>query len=178
MKKIKEYLARDISMVILFTFFLVICVVMLASFGTSMFNGTTLASMAFQLSEVAVLAFGMALCMLLGGIDLSIVANANLTSLLAAMVLTGAWFDVEKAGTTVTIVVAVVVAVGVGALCGLLNGIIISKFSTSATTIYHVPYFYCIKITNNSNYLTIHISPINKFLLVHYTLFLQVRQQL
>lgn len=131
MKKIKEYLQRDISMVILFAFFLAICVLMLASFGTGMFNATTLSSMAFQLSEVAVLAFGMALCMLLGGIDLSIVANANLASLLAAMVLTGAWFDVDKAGQPVTILVAVAVALIVGLLCGLVNGIIISKFSVS-----------------------------------------------
>ena len=69
MKKLKESLSRDISMVILFGFFLAVCLLMIVSFGTSMFNGTTLASMGFQLSEVAVLAFGMALCMLLGGID-------------------------------------------------------------------------------------------------------------
>ena len=61
MKKLKESLSRDISMVILFGFFLAVCLLMIVSFGTSMFNGTTLASMGFQLSEVAVLAFGMAL---------------------------------------------------------------------------------------------------------------------
>ncbi|MDO4345358.1 MAG: ABC transporter permease [Eubacteriales bacterium] len=131
MKKVKEYLNRDISMVILFVFFLAICLIMLVSFGTSMFNGQTLSSMAFQLSEVAVLAFGMALCMLLGGIDLSIVATANLSSLLAAMILTGKFFDVEKAGQAVTILLAVAVALAVGVLCGLLNGFIISRFSVS-----------------------------------------------
>ena len=129
MKKIKEYLERDISMAILFIFFLSICILMVVNFGSSMFNGMTLSSMAFQLSEVAVLAFGMALCMLLGGIDLSIVANANLASLLAAMVLTGKFFDIEKAGEFVTIAAAVLVAVVVGTVCGLINGIIISKFS-------------------------------------------------
>lgn len=131
MKKLKEYLNRDISMAILFIFFLGICVIMLASFGTSMFNGQTLSSMAFQLSEVAVLAFGMALCMLQGGIDLSIVANANLSSLLAAMVLTGKFFDIQKAGNVVTILVAIIVTVIVSSLCGLMNGFIISKFSVS-----------------------------------------------
>lgn len=131
MKKIKESLSRDISMAILFIFFLGICLLMLVNFGTSMFNGTTLSSMAFQLSEVAVLAFGMALCMLLGGIDLSIVANANLASLLAAMILTGSFFDVEAAGSVVTIGVAVLVAVVVSTLCGAINGIVISKFSVS-----------------------------------------------
>ncbi len=131
MKKLKEYLSRDISMAILFVFFLGICLLMLINFGSSMYNKQTLASMAFQLSEVAVLAFGMALCMLLGGIDLSIVANANLASLLAAMVLTGKFFDIEKAGQFVTILAAVIVAVCVGMVCGLINGVIISKFSVS-----------------------------------------------
>lgn len=129
MKKLKEYLERDISMAILFVFFLGICLLMVVNFGTSMFNATTLSSMAFQLSEVAVLAFGMALCMLLGGIDLSIVANANLVSILAAMIFTGKFFDVEKAGAFVTIAVGVVVALVVGLLCGVINGLIISKFS-------------------------------------------------
>lgn len=129
MKKIKEHLNRDISMVILFSFFLIICIIMVCSFGTGMFNGTTLSSMAFQLSEVAVLAFGMALCMLLGGIDLSIVAIANLSSLIAAMILTGKWFDIEKIGTLPTIVIAVAVALAVGLGCGIINGVIISKFS-------------------------------------------------
>ena len=131
MKKLKEYLSRDISMAILFTFFLAICVIMVCCFGTSMFNGQTLSSMAFQLSEVAVLAFGMALCMLQGGIDLSIVATANLSSLLAAMVLTGRFFDIEKIGTIATIIIAVLVAIIVGSLCGFINGFIISKFSVS-----------------------------------------------
>lgn len=131
MKKIRESLSRDISMAILFIFFIGICLLMLVNFGTSMYNQQTLASMAFQLSEVAVLAFGMALCMLLGGIDLSIVATANLSSLLAAMVLTGRFFDTEKAGQAVTILVAVIVAVCVGMICGFINGFIISKFSVS-----------------------------------------------
>ncbi len=131
MKKIKEALSRDISMLILVVFFLAMCLLMVFSFGKSMFNGTTLSSMAFQMSEVAVLAFGMALCMLLGGIDLSIVANANLSSILAAMIITGAFFDVEKVGTMMTILIAVVVALLVGTVCGLINGIIIAKCSTS-----------------------------------------------
>ncbi|WWR15558.1 ABC transporter permease [Lachnospiraceae bacterium JLR.KK008] len=131
MKKIKESLSRDISMVILFGFFLAVCLLMIVSFGTSMFNGTTLASMGFQLSEVAVLAFGMALCMLLGGIDLSIVAIANLSSLVTAMVLTGKFFDIEKTGSFVTILAAVIVAITISIVCGFLNGVIISKFSVS-----------------------------------------------
>ena len=62
---------------------------------------------------------------------MSIVAIANLSSLVTAMVLTGQFFDVEKAGSFVTILIAVVVAITISVLCGLLNGVIISKFSVS-----------------------------------------------
>ena len=131
MKKIKEYLMRDISMVILFSFFLAICLLMIVNFGTSMFNSTTLASMAFQMAEVSILAFGMALCMLLGGIDLSIVAIANLSSIVAAMILTGRFFNIDQFGEGLTILIAIAAAIIISLLCGALNGIIISKFSVS-----------------------------------------------
>ena len=47
--------------------------------GDKIFNGMSFQSMAFQLSEFAMLSLGMGLVMLLGGIDLGIVANANMS---------------------------------------------------------------------------------------------------
>ena len=128
-KKINELIEHDTSLVILFAFFIGICVVMLISFGTDMFNSSTLASIGFQMSEILVLALGMSLCMLLGGIDLSIVATANLASFFAASILSGRFFDVESVGTVPTIALAVVVSMSVGLVCGLINGVIISRAS-------------------------------------------------
>ena len=47
-----------------------------------------LTSMAFQFPEFAILALAMTLTMLTGGIDLSVVGIANLSAIVAAMILT------------------------------------------------------------------------------------------
>jgi simple sugar transport system permease protein len=89
-------------------------------------------SMAFQFPELALLSFAMLLAMLSGGIDLSVVAIANLCGILAAMILTGELSGGEPLGGTATsIVLAVVVAVACGACCGSLNGLLISRLEVS-----------------------------------------------
>jgi simple sugar transport system permease protein len=87
-------------------------------------------SMAFQFPELALLSFAMLLAMLSGGIDLSVVAIANLCGILAAMILTGAFAGGEPPGGT-ALVLAVVVAVACGAGCGSLNGLLISRLEVS-----------------------------------------------
>ena len=89
-------------------------------------------SMAFQFPELALLSLAMLLAMLSGGIDLSVVAVANLCGILAAMILTGELSGGEPLGGTATsIVLAVVVAVACGACCGTLNGLLISRLEVS-----------------------------------------------
>jgi simple sugar transport system permease protein len=89
-------------------------------------------SMAFQFPELALLSFAMLLAMLSGGIDLSVVAVANLCGILAAMILTGELSGGEPLGGTATsLVLAVVVAVAFGACCGSLNGLLISRLEVS-----------------------------------------------
>ncbi len=91
-----------------------------------------LQSMAFQFPELALLSLAMLLAMLSGGIDLSVVAIANLCGILAAMILTGELFgDAMPGGTLGRLVVAVVVAVVCGACCGSLNGLLISRLEVS-----------------------------------------------
>jgi simple sugar transport system permease protein len=89
-------------------------------------------SMAFQFPELALLSFAMLLAMLSGGIDLSVVAIANLCGILAAMILTGELAGGEPPGGTATsLVLAVVVAVACGTGCGSLNGLLISRLEVS-----------------------------------------------
>ncbi|MBM4090236.1 MAG: ABC transporter permease [Planctomycetes bacterium] len=89
-------------------------------------------SMAFQFPELALLSLAMLLAMLSGGIDLSVVAVANLCGILAAMILTGELSGGEPlGGTASSLVLAVVVAVGCGACCGSLNGLLISRLEVS-----------------------------------------------
>lgn len=84
-------------------------------------------SMAFQASEIGLLAIAIAIAMLSGGIDLSIVSTANLAGILAAMTL-GAMVTADATGGQVTsgIVVALGVALLVGLVAGLFNGFLIA----------------------------------------------------
>ena len=81
-------------------------------------------SMGSQFPEFALLALAMMLAMITGGIDLSVVAIANLAGVVAAFILS------RSVGTDVSpylaIAAAVVAALSVAALCGLVNGILVA----------------------------------------------------
>ncbi|HPT84244.1 MAG TPA: ABC transporter permease [Limnochordia bacterium] len=95
--------------------------------GDKLYTPRSLMSMAYQIPEFALIAVGMALAFLTGGIDLSLVANANTSGIFAAMVLKGRWFPGLSEGAA--ILVAILVALVSSMLFGLLNGVIIGKLS-------------------------------------------------
>lgn len=87
-------------------------------------NFQTIAS---QFPEFGLMSLGVMLCMITGGIDLSCVGVANLTSILMAMLMTklaggadaslgGGWFPV-----------IFLLAMAIGALCGLFSGFLVSR---------------------------------------------------
>ncbi|MCW2882768.1 MAG: permease component of ribose/xylose/arabinose/galactoside ABC-type transporter [Sphaerisporangium sp.] len=80
-------------------------------------------SMALQISDLGVLSLAMTLAMILAGIDLSIVAVANLSSILSALSAT----KLASAGAAdgLTTLVAVLVGLVVGVLAGMGNGVVI-----------------------------------------------------
>ena len=87
---------------------------------------TNITSMAFQMSEIGILTLGMMLSMLIGGIDLSVNAMANLTAIFAGLVLNrfipGGVVDANNA---LFIPVAFLVGLLTGFLCGAFNGFLI-----------------------------------------------------
>jgi simple sugar transport system permease protein len=87
-----------------------------------------LQSMAVQLPEYGILAFGIMIAMLTGGIDLSIVGAANLSAIVAAVTLTRLAGE-GGAGMPLALVIplAMLAALVVGSLCGLFNGFLVSK---------------------------------------------------
>jgi len=94
------------------------------------FTMRNLRSMSFQFPELGMLSLAMMLAMLTGGIDLSIVGIANLASILSGFVFLR--FLPEGASNEVVlffVAVVVCLAVLVGLLCGLVNGVLIAKFS-------------------------------------------------
>lgn len=85
-------------------------------------------SMSFQFPEFGLLAIAMMLAMLSGGIELSIVGIANLSGILAALVMIRCIPKEAAPGSAMPmVVVAIVVAIVAGVLCGLINGLMVTK---------------------------------------------------
>ena len=86
----------------------------------------SLVSMGFQFPELGLCSIAIALSMISGGIDLSIVSVANLSGILAAFVLREA--TSAPAGWTGPIALAAVLAgLLAGALCGAANGLLVAR---------------------------------------------------
>ncbi|MDM0078802.1 ABC transporter permease [Variovorax sp. J2P1-59] len=101
------------------------------SLGDRFFAVGALQSMAFQLPELGILSLAMMVALLSGGLNLSIIATANLCALTMAWVLTtqvpgahgfmwGGWQ-----------VIAIVAGVGVALVVGLINGFVIAYLGVS-----------------------------------------------
>lgn len=112
----------------------ILSLVLIASFGLMwLLNGSqflridTFQSMAFQLPELGFLALAMMVTMVTAGINLSIIASANLSGIVTALILTQT-IGPETSGATAAgmIVVAIVAGFLTALLVGLLNGALIA----------------------------------------------------
>lgn len=99
--------------------------------GDRLFNPTSIRSMAFQLPELGILSLAMMVALLSGGLDLSIIATANLVALTMAYIITsmvpadpGALWGVWQ---IVALLAGLVVALAIGAL----NGFVIAYLGVS-----------------------------------------------
>jgi simple sugar transport system permease protein len=91
-----------------------------------------LQSMAFQLPELGLLSLGMMVIMLTGGINLSIIASANLSGIVAALVLNAMAPPETFAGSGLGItLVAVAAAMVAGLAVGLANGALVAYVGVS-----------------------------------------------
>jgi simple sugar transport system permease protein len=84
-----------------------------------------LTSMAFQFPEFAILALAVAVAMLTGGIDLSVVGTANLSAVIAATVMASLVGEGSGAGL---VLAACGLALVVGLAAGLFNGLLVARF--------------------------------------------------
>jgi len=83
-------------------------------------------SMATQIPEFGLLATGVMLAMIVGGIDLSVVSIANLSGIIAAMIMTRLIPESASNGQVgIFISMAIIAALAVSTLCGLINGLIV-----------------------------------------------------
>ncbi len=99
--------------------------------GDQFLSVNTLQSMAFQMPELGILSLAMMLALLSGGLNLSIIATANLSGLTMGFVLTRyvpgsegmAWLGLQ--------VLAIASGFAVAALVGLINGLVIAYLEVS-----------------------------------------------
>ncbi|MCU1585868.1 MAG: putative transporter permease protein [Microbacteriaceae bacterium] len=114
---------RDVHLRVLIVVFAVVLVVLSAWEGQTFLRADNFSSMALQISDLGVLSLAMTLAMILAGIDLSVVAVANLSSIIAAMVMRSC----SSAGLAdgLTTVVGILVALVVGTVAGTINGFLI-----------------------------------------------------
>jgi len=90
-------------------------------------------SMASQFPEYGLLALGIMLSMITGGIDLSVVSIANLSGVAGAMVL-ASHVSAQTMGISpgTIIFLAILVALTVSLVCGLINGLVITALGVPA----------------------------------------------
>lgn len=85
-------------------------------------------SMGSQFPEVGILAIAIMITMLTGGIDLSVVSVANLSGVLAALFIRAVIPSEAPEGVVIVgLIGAAAVAFAAGALCGLINGLLIAR---------------------------------------------------
>lgn len=125
--KLINNIRKDRNVYVLLSVTILVMVVFAFVLGDAMYSGHNLMSMAFQIPEFGFVALGMMLSFLIGGIDLSIIANANTSGIFAAMILTGRWLP-GLDGTSV-VLVAVLVAIVTSILFGAFNGFMVAKLS-------------------------------------------------
>lgn len=109
----------------LFLLILVIGGIFALAMPTKFLTVINFQSMVSQFPEFGLLAIAMMLAMIVGGIDLSVVSIANLTGVVAALILSGS----VAAGNTaplLTIALVILVVLAVSALCGAINGTLIA----------------------------------------------------
>lgn len=127
MEQFKKWMNADSGLFALLVISLITFIGLGLIVGKNMYTPQRLVLMGYQIPEFGLIALGMTFSFLLGGIDLSLVANANLSGILGAYILSGAWFSGLSSSTSILVGIATTLSCSI--VFGLLNGVIIAKFS-------------------------------------------------
>lgn len=100
--------------------FIIVAIMSVATNGRFL-SKNNMQAMLFLTPELGVLSLGIMMAMIVGGIDLSIVSIANLSSIVSAHII------LSMGGGFFSIVLGSMVGLLVGALCGAFNGFLISR---------------------------------------------------
>ncbi|MCK4815650.1 ABC transporter permease, partial [bacterium] len=113
--------------VLIFTFFL-----MTALAPGKFFKAGNIQSMAFQIPELGIFSLAMMITLLTGGINLSVITTANLSSIVTALILTS-MSDPGAAGGVTGLVILLAIAAGIvcSLFLGFINGFLIAIVGVS-----------------------------------------------
>ena len=95
-------------------------------------RGENIQSMALQLPELGILSLAMMITLLSGGLNLSVITTANLSSLIAALIFTHIYTPDMGGGTSAMVIVfAIAATILTSLVLGLLNGFLIAIVGVS-----------------------------------------------
>jgi len=123
-------LRRFSHLSVLLVFMVIVIALMGLLNGKNFLSIGNFQSMAYQMPELGILTLAMMITMLTSGINLSIIASANLAGIMMAMVLTRA-FPPESANSFGVILLAMLVGLLTSAVIGALNGVLIAYLDIS-----------------------------------------------
>lgn len=131
--KIRRIATQNLNNTVLAIVLVGVMLLLALVIGNRFFTLRNFSSMAGQIPEFGLLSLAIMAAMLTGGIDLSIVATANLSGIATALVMTN-FVTPDMSGVSVLLVVAVAITVGmlVAASCGALNGVLITRVGIPA----------------------------------------------
>lgn len=111
---------------ILFLIFIVLFFIFSILSPKNFFTLYNIESMAFQLPELAILSIAMTIVILTGGINLSVTTTCSFAGIMAGYVLGNLNYSPEK-----VILLAIILALITGGICGVLNGVLVTKIGVT-----------------------------------------------
>jgi len=124
---LKSIYNRYPNLSLLWGLFALTLIMFSVSLPNKFFTISNFSSIAFQLPELGILTMAMAITMLSGGINLSIIATANLSGIVMATIMT----SMVQGPQGWVITLAIIAGLGVAVLVGLVNGIIVAFIGVS-----------------------------------------------
>ncbi len=118
-------LPTDRNIRYLLVIMIAVIILMALSAGTTFFSLSNLQSMSSQMPLLGILALSMVVCMLTGGINLSIIATTNACALVMASIIT------QHPDNTLILLVALAAGLITAIVIGLANGILIAYIGVS-----------------------------------------------
>lgn len=110
---------------------LIILIIVFASLSDTFLTTGNLLTMTRHVAYNAILALGMLLVILTGGIDLSVGSIVGLSGIVSGVLLKGMNLTIFDIVAYPAVWVVVVIAILVGVLCGWINGVLVTRFNVA-----------------------------------------------